>query len=205
MLECSRIRHLGLLFYGRQVLTEQLHHCTGPSMGSLLISLIPNESNIYYARRGLNHINVPYGHSYRPAHLKDHGREGVSSSNLNVPLMYHRLQSHAKSTLNPANMAAINTARSRVTILSLAVGEMQFWTNRHMNMAVKVSLYLFVTSIRMHHSIESLTIYGEVLCNTPLGGLSHIWLTMEPTISDQLPLIVKLCSEGIQVASISAP
>ncbi|TMX00340.1 hypothetical protein EJD97_000988 [Solanum chilense] len=48
--------------------------------------------------------------------------------------------SHMKSTSNPAIIAAINTARSHVTILSVAVGERQWQTICHKNFAVKVRL-----------------------------------------------------------------
>ncbi|TMW92430.1 hypothetical protein EJD97_013069 [Solanum chilense] len=49
-------------------------------------------------------------------------------------------ESQAKSTSNPAIIAAIRTARSHVTILSTAVGERQWRTISHKNFAVKVRL-----------------------------------------------------------------
>ncbi|TMW98874.1 hypothetical protein EJD97_003366 [Solanum chilense] len=49
-------------------------------------------------------------------------------------------RSHAKSTSNPTIIAAINTARSHVTILSTVVGERQWRTINHKNCAVKVRL-----------------------------------------------------------------
>ncbi|TMW93051.1 hypothetical protein EJD97_012252 [Solanum chilense] len=49
-------------------------------------------------------------------------------------------RSHAKSTSNTAIIAAINTARSHITILSAAVGERQWRTISHKNFAVKVRL-----------------------------------------------------------------
>ncbi|TMW81468.1 hypothetical protein EJD97_009418 [Solanum chilense] len=47
-------------------------------------------------------------------------------------------RSHAKSTLNPTIIAAINTAQSDVTILSAAVGERQWRTISHKNFVVRV-------------------------------------------------------------------
>ncbi|TMX05039.1 hypothetical protein EJD97_003174 [Solanum chilense] len=49
-------------------------------------------------------------------------------------------RSQAKSTLNPAIIAAISTARSHVTILSTTVGERQWQTINHKNFVVKVRL-----------------------------------------------------------------
>ncbi|TMX05480.1 hypothetical protein EJD97_017891 [Solanum chilense] len=49
-------------------------------------------------------------------------------------------RSHAKSTLNPAIIAAMNTARSHVTILSAAVRKRQWRIISHKNFAVKVRL-----------------------------------------------------------------
>ena len=64
MLGSSRISHLGLLYRGRQVLTEWLHRWTGSSVGSQLIGLILNEATISCAGQSLDHINVPHGQSY---------------------------------------------------------------------------------------------------------------------------------------------
>ena len=86
-----RIIRLGLIYRGRQVITERLYLWTGPSVGSQIIGLISNEANSHYAGWGLYHINVPHGHSCRPAQLKNHAREGVSSSGREGPLVYHRL------------------------------------------------------------------------------------------------------------------
>ncbi|TMW82752.1 hypothetical protein EJD97_005054 [Solanum chilense] len=55
-------------------------------------------------------------------------------------------RSHAKSTSNPAIIAAINTARSYVTILSGAVGERQWRTINHKNFVVKVRLSFLMAS-----------------------------------------------------------
>ncbi|TMX01081.1 hypothetical protein EJD97_025226 [Solanum chilense] len=49
-------------------------------------------------------------------------------------------RSQAKSTSNPAIIAAIRTARSHVTILATAVGKRQWRTIKHKNLAVKVKL-----------------------------------------------------------------
>ena len=91
-LRCRLISLLGFLYHGFQVLIERLHLCLGPSVGSQLIGLIPDETDIHYASRGLEHINVPHGHSNRPAQLKNHAREGVSSGGLKGPLMNDHLQ-----------------------------------------------------------------------------------------------------------------
>lgn len=48
----------------------------------------------------------------------------------------------------------------------------------------------------LQHPIRNLTIHKEVIGHLPLGGLSHICLTLEPTILDQLSPIVKLGDEG---------
>ncbi|TMW97320.1 hypothetical protein EJD97_005751 [Solanum chilense] len=52
--------------------------------------------------------------------------------------------SQAKSTSNPAIIAAIRTARSHMTILSATVGERQWRKINHKNLAVKVKLALFM-------------------------------------------------------------
>ncbi|TMW80778.1 hypothetical protein EJD97_015207 [Solanum chilense] len=49
-------------------------------------------------------------------------------------------RSHTKSISNPAIIAAINTARSHVTMLSTAVGDRQWRTISHKNFVVKVRL-----------------------------------------------------------------
>ncbi|TMX03397.1 hypothetical protein EJD97_016680 [Solanum chilense] len=49
-------------------------------------------------------------------------------------------RSQAKSTSNPAIIAAIRTSRSHVTMLSVVVGERQWRTINHKNLAVKVKL-----------------------------------------------------------------
>ncbi|TMX02817.1 hypothetical protein EJD97_019655 [Solanum chilense] len=49
-------------------------------------------------------------------------------------------KSHAKSTSNPAIIAAIRTARSHVTILSAAIGKRQWRAINHTNLAVKLKL-----------------------------------------------------------------
>ena len=101
MLRCSQISSLVLIYRGRQVLTERLHLWTWPFVGIQLIGLIPYEANIHNVGRGLDHINVPHGHSCRPAQLKDHAREGLSSSGLKGPLMYHHLQEQHEIHLEP--------------------------------------------------------------------------------------------------------
>ena len=86
------ISPLGFLFYGCQVLTVQQHLCSGPSIGSQLIDLISDETDIHYSSWGIEHINVPYGHSRRPAQLKNHAREGLRSGGLKGSLINDRLQ-----------------------------------------------------------------------------------------------------------------
>ncbi|TMX05311.1 hypothetical protein EJD97_024922 [Solanum chilense] len=49
-------------------------------------------------------------------------------------------RSQAKSTSNPAIIAAIRTARSHVTLLYVSMGERQWRTINHKNLAVKVKL-----------------------------------------------------------------
>ncbi|TMX05705.1 hypothetical protein EJD97_006913 [Solanum chilense] len=50
------------------------------------------------------------------------------------------IRSQAKSTSNPAIIAANGIARSHVTILLAAVGERQWGTINHKNFAMKVRL-----------------------------------------------------------------
>ncbi|TMW99347.1 hypothetical protein EJD97_002707 [Solanum chilense] len=49
-------------------------------------------------------------------------------------------RSQAKSTSNPAIIASIRNAGSHLAILSAAVGERQWRTINHKNLAVKVNL-----------------------------------------------------------------
>lgn len=57
--------------------------------------------------------------------------------------------------------------------------------------------------------IKNLTIDEKVLCNPPLYGLSNLCFTLEPTIFNQLQLIVELgderCSGGINICIIEIP
>ena len=93
---------------------------TGPSTWAQLIGLFSDEANVNGALRGLKLIYVPYGHNYGPAKGKDHALERVGSSDLECPLVHDSLEKSCE-----VHLAAINTARSQVTMLSVAVGERQ--------------------------------------------------------------------------------
>ena len=54
-------------------------------------------------------------------------------------------RSQAKTTLNPAIILAIKTARSYVTVLSTAVEERSWRTINHRNLVVKVMLAFLMT------------------------------------------------------------
>ena len=58
---------------------------------------------IHCCVRSLDHINVAHGHSCRPAQLKNHAWEGVSTSGLKGPLMHHLLQQPHEVHLEPCN------------------------------------------------------------------------------------------------------
>ena len=92
----------------------------GPSAWSQLIGLVSDEADINSALRGLKLIYVPYGHTCGPAKGKDHAREEVGSSDLECPLVHDSLEKSCE-----VHLAAINTARSQVTMLSAAMGERQ--------------------------------------------------------------------------------
>ncbi|TMW96476.1 hypothetical protein EJD97_007296 [Solanum chilense] len=55
-------------------------------------------------------------------------------------------RSQAKSTSNPAIIAAIRTVRSHVTILLTTVGKRQLQTINHKNLDVKVKLCFLMAS-----------------------------------------------------------
>ncbi|TMW83840.1 hypothetical protein EJD97_000607 [Solanum chilense] len=55
-------------------------------------------------------------------------------------------RSHMKSTSNLAIIAAINTTRSHITILSAAVGERQWRKISHKNFDVKVRFAFLMAS-----------------------------------------------------------
>ena len=56
--------------------------------GTYDVGLISNEDDSDSAQRGLELINVPYRHTYRPAKRKDHARERVSSCEFKSPLVH---------------------------------------------------------------------------------------------------------------------
>ena len=85
----------------------------GPSAWSQLIGLILDEADINITQRGLELINVPYGHTCR---------------------------SKEKSTSNMSIIASICTTRSHLTILSVAMEERQWRIINHKNFDVKVRL-----------------------------------------------------------------
>ena len=66
---------------------------------------------------------------------------------------------------------------------------------------------LLDTFLGLHYPIGSLTIIR--LCNPLLGGLSQLWLMLEPAMFNQLAPIVKLdgerCPIGINICAIEKP
>ena len=97
----------------------------GPSTWGQLIGLVSDEADVNGALRGLELIYVPYGHTCGPAKGKNRTREGVGSSDLECPLVHDCLEKPCEVDIESAIIAAINTARSQVTMLSAAMGERQ--------------------------------------------------------------------------------
>ena len=60
----------------------------GPSAWSQLIGLVSDVVDVNSALQGLELIYVPYRHTCGPAERKDHAREWVSSSDLEIPLVH---------------------------------------------------------------------------------------------------------------------
>lgn len=108
-------------------------------------------------------------------------------------------RSQAKSTSNLTIIAAIRTARFHVTILSAVVGEKQWRTINHKNLAVRVMLaFLMAPFGSITQSAPSLS--------TDKCRAIHFWLTQELAIFDNLPPVVKLGGErgriGINILAV---
>ncbi|TMW80707.1 hypothetical protein EJD97_016400 [Solanum chilense] len=116
--------------------------------------------------------------------------------------------SQAKSTSNPAIIAAIRTARFYVTILSAALRERMWWTMNHKNLAVKVKLAFLMapfSSLPSRHPLHQQKSAGP---STSWWSLSAM-APQELAIFYNLPLFVKLGGEsglvGINILAVKIP